>query len=132
MKNTTKIVNVFNHKQRKIRCIANELDYLGDGTMFKWDCLEIGREYTIKSCGADAIGLMVHLKEIPEDDHGYGFHSCLFEELKEYDKAKKVFDEMANFVHFHPLFYLLNIFFQILLFGGEFFRTFAKKQQKYA
>lgn len=38
-------------------------------------------------------------------------------------------DEMVNFVYFYPYFRLLNFFFRFLLFGGEFFRTFAQNIQ---
>lgn len=38
-------------------------------------------------------------------------------------------DEMVNFVYFYPYFHLLNFFFRFLLFGGEFFRTFAQNIQ---
>ena len=55
----------------------------------------IGKEYTVKSCEVRSIGMMVHLEEIPEDDGGYGFHSCLFEETQEYDKKllKKQYED---------------------------------------
>lgn len=38
-------------------------------------------------------------------------------------------DEMVNFVYFYPYFHLLIFFFRFLLFGGEFFRTFAQNIQ---
>ena len=38
-------------------------------------------------------------------------------------------DEMVNFVYFYHYFHLLIFFFRFLLFGGEFFRTFAQNIQ---
>ena len=48
MKSTEKItaVNVFNPNIRKIKCIENEHDYLGDGTVFCEDNLVKGKIYT--------------------------------------------------------------------------------------
>ena len=34
MREFTTLVNIFNQTERQIRCIANEHDYLGDGTVF--------------------------------------------------------------------------------------------------
>lgn len=42
----TKKVNVFKPSKRKILCIANEHDYLGDGTIIREEELEVGRQYT--------------------------------------------------------------------------------------
>ena len=61
----TKKVNVFNPSKRKIRCIANEHDYLGDGTIIREDELEVGRQYTFVKGEVMSYGSMVHLEELP-------------------------------------------------------------------
>ena len=72
-------VNVFNPNVRKIRCVENELDYLGDGTVFCEDNLEKGKIYTFIRGEMKSYGAMVFLKEVSNQ---YGFQSCLFEELE--------------------------------------------------
>lgn len=76
-------VNVFNPNVRKIRCVENKLDYLGDGTVFCEDNLEKGRIYTFIRGEMKSYGAMVFLKEVSSQ---YGFQSCLFEELEPYNK----------------------------------------------
>ena len=76
-------VNVFNPNVRKIRCVENELDYLGDGTVFCEDNLEKGKIYTFIRGEMKSYGAMVFLKEVSSQ---YGFRSCLFEELEPYNK----------------------------------------------
>lgn len=76
-------VNVFNPNVRKIRCVENELDYLGDGTVFCEDNLEKGKIYTFIRGEMKSYGAMVFLKEVSNQ---YGFQSCLFEELEPYNK----------------------------------------------
>ena len=76
-------VNVFNPNVRKIRCVENELDYLGDGTVFCEDNLEKGKIYTFIRGEMKSYGAMVFLKEVSSQ---YGFQSCLFEELESYNK----------------------------------------------
>ena len=85
MSEFTTLVNIFNQTDRRIRCIANEHDYLGDGTVFKEENLEVGKEYTYIKGEARSYGMMVHLAEV-EEEHGYGFQSYLFEEVEPYDK----------------------------------------------
>ena len=85
MSGFTTLVNIFDQTERRIRCIANEHDYLGDGTVFKEEILEVGKEYTYIKGEAQSYGMMVHLAEV-EEEHGYGFQSYLFEEIKPYDK----------------------------------------------
>lgn len=81
----TKKVNVFNKEKRKIICIANEHDYIGDGSIIHEKDLEVGKEYTFLWGESRAIGMVVHLAEA-RDKHGYGYQSYLFEEIKPYDK----------------------------------------------
>ena len=76
-------VNVFNPNVRKIRCVENELDYLGDGTVFCEDNLEKGKIYTFIRGEMKSYGAMVFLKEVSSQ---YGFQSCLFEELEPYNR----------------------------------------------
>ena len=76
-------VNVFNPNVRKIRCVENELDYLGDGTVFCEDNLEKGKIYTFIRGEMKSYGAMVFLKEVSSQ---YCFQSCLFEELEPYNK----------------------------------------------
>ena len=76
-------VNVFNPNVRKIKCVENELDYLGDGTVFCEDDLEKGKIYTFIRGEMKSYGAMVFLKEISSQ---YGFQSCLFEELEPYNR----------------------------------------------
>ena len=85
MSGFTTLVNIFDQTERRIRCIANEHDYLGDGTVFKEEILEVGKEYTYIKGEAQSYGMMVHLAEV-EEEHGHGFQSYLFEEIKPYDK----------------------------------------------
>lgn len=87
----TKNVNVFDHKRRCIKCIANEHDYLGDGTIKKEDQLEVGRVYRMVRAEADAGGEKVYLEEVPSN---FGFQSYLFEEIEEYDRA--IYDKQAT------------------------------------
>lgn len=83
MGNLTKNVNVFNQAQRKIRCIAREHDYLGDGTKVVEEDLEVGKIYSFVRGRAEAYGSMVFLKEVPSR---FGFQSYLFEEMEAYDE----------------------------------------------
>ncbi len=85
MSEQIKLVNVFDQRERKIVCIKNEHDYLGDGTIFKENELEVGKEYTYVKGEAQSYGMMVYLKEA-SNVHGYGFQSYLFEEIEGYDK----------------------------------------------
>lgn len=78
----TKNINVFNQISRKICCINNSFDYLGDGNIFTEEELEIGKIYTFKSANIESYGSMVFIEEI---DSKYGFHDFLFEELEAYD-----------------------------------------------
>ena len=41
------MVDVFNNTSRKIKCIANEMDYLGDGSIWKEEKLVVGQLYTL-------------------------------------------------------------------------------------
>ena len=79
----TKTVNVFDLKPRRIKCIANEHDYLGNGAMIREENLEPGKIYFMERASAEPYGEMVYLKEIPND---WGFQAYLFEELQEYDE----------------------------------------------
>ena len=85
MSEQIKLVNIFDQTERKIVCIANEHDYLGDGTTFKEENLVVGQEYTYIRGEAQSYGFMVHLKEV-EEKHNYGFQAYLFEEKEPYDK----------------------------------------------
>ena len=76
-------VNVFNPNVRKIKCVENEFDYLGDGTVFCEDDLEKGKIYTFVRGEMKSYGAMVFLKEVSSQ---YGFQSCLFEELEPYNR----------------------------------------------
>ncbi|MBR4587278.1 MAG: helix-turn-helix transcriptional regulator [Lachnospiraceae bacterium] len=86
----TKDVNVFDHKRRCIKCIANEHDYLGDGTSLKENQLEVGKVYHMVRAEANATGEKVYLEEVPSN---FGFQAYLFEELEEYDRA--IYDRLA-------------------------------------
>lgn len=90
----TKMVNIFNQEKRKILCIANQYDYLGDGTIFHEKELQVGKQYTFVKGEARAYGLMVHLDEVPDM---YGYQSYLFEELQPYD-AQILKDEYNNWL----------------------------------
>lgn len=79
----TKIVNVFNHSTRKIRCIENEHDYLGDGTILKEEKLIKGEIYTFVKGEMASYGSMVFLREVPSK---HGFQSYLFEEMESYER----------------------------------------------
>ncbi len=76
-------VNVFNPNVRKIRCVENEHDYLGDGTVLCEYNLEKGKMYTFIRGEMKSYGAMVFLKEVSSQ---YGFQSCLFEELEPYNR----------------------------------------------
>ena len=80
----TKKVNVFEPSKRKILCIANEHDYLGDGTIIREDELEVGRQYTFVKGEVMSYGSMVHLEELPCK---YGYQAYLFEELQPHDEG---------------------------------------------
>lgn len=82
LSNQTKKINIFNQEERPILCIANEHDYLGDGTMIHEDELQVGQQYTFVRGEAKSYGSMVHLKELPGR---YGYQSYFFEELQPYD-----------------------------------------------
>ena len=79
---TTKTVNVYCSQRRQIRCIANEHDYLGDGTKKK-EPLEVGKLYTLERAERQSYGEMVFIKELPSN---WGFQAYLFEEIEEYDE----------------------------------------------
>ena len=76
-------VNVFNPNVRKIRCVENEHDYLGDGTVLCEYNLEKGKMYTFIRGEMKSYGAMVFLKEVSSQ---YGFQAYLFEELEPYNK----------------------------------------------
>ena len=78
----TKKIDVFNKTPRKIKCITNEMDYLGDGTIFREDKLVVGQLYTLIEASMESYGSVVYLKEIPSN---MGIQSCMFEELEEYE-----------------------------------------------
>ncbi|MBD5470934.1 MAG: hypothetical protein HDR19_07455 [Lachnospiraceae bacterium] len=82
MNQQTKKVNIFNQEKRWILCIANEHDYLGDGTIICEEELQVGKQYTFVKGEAQSYGSMVHLQELPCK---YGYQSYLFEELQSYD-----------------------------------------------
>lgn len=82
MNHQTKKVNIFNQEKRKILCIANQHDYLGDGTIFHEKELQVGKQYTFIKGERMVYGLMVHLEELPCK---CGYQSYLFEELQPYD-----------------------------------------------
>lgn len=90
----TKKINMFNHTKRKIRCIANEHDYLGDGTIFYEKELEVGKLYHVVKFEMMSYGNMVYLEEVSSK---YGFQSYLFEELEEHD-AKLLEDNYAQWL----------------------------------
>lgn len=94
MSKQTKKVNIFNQEKRRVLCIANEHDYLGDGTIFHEEELQVGKQYTFIKGEARAYGLMVHLDELPRE---CGYHSHLFEELQPYD-AKTLEREYNNWI----------------------------------
>lgn len=81
----TKIIDVFNKETRKIKCIANEYDYLGDGTIFKEDKLVVGELYTLIEASRESYGAVVYIKEVPTS---MGIQASLFEELEVYDKKE--------------------------------------------
>ena len=68
---------------RKIRCVENEHDYLGDGTILFEYNLEKGKMYTFIRGEMKSYGAMVFLKEVSSQ---YGFQAYLFEELEPYNK----------------------------------------------
>ena len=76
-------VNVFIPNVRKIRCVENEHDYLGDGTVLCEYNLEKGKMYTFIRGEMKSYGAMVFLKEVSSQ---YGFQAYLFEELEPYNK----------------------------------------------
>ena len=76
-------VNVFNPNVRKIRCVENEHDYLGDGTVLCEYNLEKGKMYTFIRGEMKSYGAMVFLKEVSSQ---YGFQAYLFEELEPYNR----------------------------------------------
>lgn len=90
----TKKINMFEQKKRQIRCIANEHDYLGDGTIFHEKELEVGKLYTAIKFEIKSYGSMVYLKEVPSK---CGFQDYLFEELEEHN-AKVLEDNYAQWL----------------------------------
>lgn len=95
----TKIINIFDSTPRRIKCIENEFDYLGDGTIFTEEKLAVGELYTLVKIEIKPYGKMIYLQEIESE---CGFHDFLFEELKEYDLGeykrnyRKWIDEMIK------------------------------------
>ena len=79
----TKMVDVFNNTSRKIKCIANEMDYLGDGSIWKEEKLVVRELYTLIEASKEAYGSVVYIKEVPST---MGIQASLFEELEEYDE----------------------------------------------
>lgn len=80
----TKRINPFNKVSRKIRCIENTHDFLGDGNYKIEKELEVGKEYTfMPRCGGRSIGTFIHIKELP---NRFGYPEYLFEELEPYDE----------------------------------------------
>lgn len=87
----TRKVNVYRQQERKVRCVRNQYDYLGDGSCIKTEPLIPGKEYTFLRGQSEAYGEVVHIAEIPKL---YGFLACLFEETEAYEadilkKARK-------------------------------------------
>lgn len=79
----TKVVDVFNRTSRKIKCIVNEMDYLGDASIWKEEKLVVGELYTLIEASKEAYGSVVYIKEVPST---MGIQASLFEELEEYDE----------------------------------------------
>lgn len=90
----TKKINMFEQNKRQIRCIANEHDYLGDGTIFHEKELEVGKLYTAIKFEIKSYGSMVYLEEVPSK---CGFQDYLFEELEEHN-AKLLEDNYAQWL----------------------------------
>lgn len=85
---------MFEQNKRQIRCIANEHDYLGDGTIFHEKELEVGKLYTAIKFEIKSYGSMVYLEEVPSK---CGFQDYLFEELEEHN-AKLLEDNYAQWL----------------------------------
>lgn len=78
----TRKVNVYRQQERKIRCVGNQYDYLGDGSCIRTEPLIPGEEYTFLRGESKAYGEVVHIAEIPKL---YGFPPILFEEIEVYE-----------------------------------------------
>ena len=83
MSGQTRRINISNQKKRRILCIANEYDYLGDGAIIYEEKLQVGKQYTFVKGEVQSCGVMVRLKELPRK---YGYPSYLFEELPLHDE----------------------------------------------
>lgn len=82
MKTRIKQLNPFDHQPRAVACIANEVDYLGDGeVMIRYPMLEIGKKYHLAETSIEVTGSFVWLTEFPAKQ----FHADVFEELEPYD-----------------------------------------------
>ena len=80
----TKIINIFNTTPRTIRCVKNQYDLLGDGSLVTEADLEVGKLYNAYNFEMHSYGPMVFIQEVHED---YGFAAELFEETEAYDAA---------------------------------------------
>jgi len=80
----TRRINIFNQEPRKIRCVKNTFDYLGDSNITTEKELEVGKLYTLVKAEMQSYGAMVFVEGIEKK---YGFQDYLFEELEEYDEA---------------------------------------------
>lgn len=61
----------------------NEMDYLGDASIWKEEKLVVGELYTLIEASKEAYGSVVYIKEVPST---MGIQASLFEELEEYDE----------------------------------------------
>ena len=61
----TKNVNIFNQEKRRILCIANEHDYLGDGTIIHEEELKVGKQYTFVKGEVHPNGPLNHKIALP-------------------------------------------------------------------
>lgn len=79
----TKSIRFWDNDHGIVVCVANEHNYIGDGTIFYEKELEVGKEYhLIEVVQSMAIGDLVRLEEFPE--HA-GFQKYLFEEKEAID-----------------------------------------------
>lgn len=77
----TKRIDVYHRIRRKIICISNSYDPIGDGNYQTLDELEVGKEYTVMPQTGISGGEFIYLEELPS---AKGYPASLFEEKSFY------------------------------------------------
>lgn len=88
-------MDIWNNKERKVRCIDNSDDTWGVGGT--GHLLSVGKEYTVIDVEVHGWHTRVYLKEFPDVE----FNSVLFTEIDDYER---IIDKLNSIPNIHPIY----------------------------